>query len=312
MILVDGRFGTAKAHASVQRQVTDLLQARGLPVEITALSYGDFAFLGHGPDDTLLSVGVELKTVADFVQAMQTGRLAGHQVPGLLDTYQRVYVVIDGVCRARRGSGLLEVPRGRSWAPLYLGRRPVVWSDVERFIVSLEEAGVRVRRTRTPHETAALIGTVVYPYWQKPYDAHATLGTLYVPTPFALTQDDEATARLRRVLVSLKTGIGYGRSKAVAAHFRSLYGLVTADAAAWRGIPGVGAQTVADTRAAIHATTPEPAATSRVSPRAHAATRRRGDSRGRPHRELGTGTGAERRVRAPRGRRRVPRRRQSE
>lgn len=259
------------------------------------MAFGDFAFMGCGPDDTMLTVGVELKTVADFVGSMHSGRLTGYQLPGLLETYPRVYVIVQGTYRARRGSGILEVPAGRRWRPLSLGARPVFWSDVEKFITGLEELGVRVWRTRTAPDTAQVLGHALYPFWQKPYDTHQSLQAGFLPAaPAALVPEAEARARLRRVCVSLKTGIGWGRSKAVAAHFDSIFDFVTATPSAWAGIPGVGPGIVAQTQDALHeriGTSAAPAGG--VPARRGAVAGNARHPRVRAHRELDTGDRAE-------------------
>lgn len=312
MIFVDPRYGTAKAgRTSAQKAVALALAGfPGIVVEESVLPFGDFTFLGHGPDDAVLQVGIELKTVSDFVTSMQTGRLAGYQVPGLLETYQRAYIVVQGFYRANRRTGALEMPAGNRWRALQVGQRPVFWSDVEKFISSLEELGIRVRRTRTPNETASVIGQVLYPFWQKPYDEHATFHAHYTaPATLALVREDEAAARIRRVCVALKTGIGYGRSKAVADRFESVYGMVTAEPAAWQGLPGIGKGIVAQTVQALHERVKVQAVRAgRVPARHEAAT---GDARAtqrRSQHELDAGRRAQRGVPAARPSRRVARR----
>lgn len=310
MIFVDPRYGSARpGKVSAQRAVASALRDAGLEVVENAMPFGDFAFIGSGPDDTAVPIGIEMKTVQDFITSMLSGRLAEHQVPGLLDTYKRVYLIIEGFYRSRRGSGLLEVPAGGGWRVLQYGRRPVLWADVERFITSLEEAGVRVRRTRTSRETASVIATTLYPFWQKDYAEHRTLRGLYVPAPLTLVQEDEATARLRRVCVALKTGIGYGRSKAVAEHFRSIANMVNAEIAVWEGIPGVGPQIAAQTRQALHEGIPAQAARAgRVSARGTAAPRSVRPTRVRAHNDVAAGGGPQRRVRTTRAGARTSRR----
>jgi len=256
MIFLDPRFGETKQAPGSERLAAFKkdLEGFGADVVVQQMEFGDAAFIGNGPDGPI-KVGIELKTIKDLINGMQTKRLAGHQIPGLLETYGRTYLVVEGFYRAGRPSGILEMPYGRRWRGFYAGKRPIFWADVEKFLTGLEEVGVRLRRTRTPHETARVIAQVLQGFWNKDYAAHRSLDVVYTAQPL-LNRDDEATARIRRVLVALKSGVGDGRSKDVARAFGSIYGLVTADVNAWSGVEGIGKTIAAKTVQAIRAEIP--------------------------------------------------------
>jgi ERCC4-type nuclease len=239
VIFIDPRFGSEQKGARAShREVAELLPKLGIDVEPLGMEYGDFAWFGNGPDGPI-PIGVELKTVPDFVSSMLSGRLGDHQVPGLLDTYRRVYLIIEGEYQVQP-SGLLEVPgRGGRWVPVHAGSRPVFWPDTEKFLAGLEEAGIRVRRTLESAETANVIGRVLYSFWAKDYDKHTSIGGLYKPPFMQLVREDPTTHRLRLVASSLP-GIGHGRSKAVAQKFRSIRQMVNAEASEWEEIEGIG------------------------------------------------------------------------
>lgn len=312
MILVDPRFGSKRpGQRSSHQQVAEALTELGADVQLQRLECGDFAFLGNGPDGPIW-IGTELKVVSDFVNSMRSGRLAD-QVIEMAHKYQRSYLIVEGFYRARRGSGLLEVPRGRRWKPLMAGPRPVFWVEVERFMASLEEAGVRVRRTRTSHETARVLAHVLYGFWDKPYDEHRSLRVMQVPAGFSLTKEDETTARIRRVAACLP-GIGWGRSRLVAERFRSIEGMVGADEAAWEAIDGIGQKIAGDVVQAIREQIPTAphSSTRRLSTRGRLPARSRSHSRQRPHAELDAGRAAERCLSARAVGDRKPRRRAAE
>lgn len=320
MIFVDPRHGSKERKSHDIGPALDAMQ-----IEHTSqmLDSGDACFFGNGPDSPI-KVGIELKLVPDFVGSMLSGRLTDQLERLTAGGYQRVYLIIEGFYRASRRNGLLEVPRGRRWRPLYTGRRVVSWADVERFITGIEETGVRIRRTRTPHETSKVIGQVLYGFWQKEYSKHQSLNTLYVPEIFSLTSEDETTRRIRRFLVALKSGVGSGRSKAVAEHFGSIYNIATSDEGAWTGIPGVGAGVAAEVVKSLHATSPgftlrEPSvpatrrvSTSSVPKRHHAADSGTHHSRQRQDKKLDAGCRPQRAVRQARRSHRSVARRESE
>ncbi len=87
-LLVDDREGS--------KQLAPLLDGMGLSVEVTRLEFGDVAFVGRGMRGVPLTIGLEHKRVSDLVQSLSNDRLAGHQLPGMLQTYDRCYLVIEG------------------------------------------------------------------------------------------------------------------------------------------------------------------------------------------------------------------------
>jgi ERCC4-type nuclease len=305
VILCDPRFGSErKGQRSSHRAVSEALVALGVEVEPMLLPFGDFAFIGNGPDGPI-QIGVELKVVSDLVTSMRSGRLA-EQIIGMSAQYARSYVVIEGLYRVNRRNGLLEVPRGRMYSPLRCGPRPIYWSDIERFITGIEEAGVRVRRTRSSFETALVIHRVIQGFWDKDYKDHTSLQVMRsaVP-PMTLVREDPVTARIRRVAKALDVGIGWERSKAVAEHFRSIARLAEADAGEWEGIEGIGATIARDARKAIREEITASRVPARVVPqRDRAAARSPRDSRQRPSRRVDTARAAQRRVPANRAGRR--------
>lgn len=236
-----------------------------LPYELTPLSYGDAMFMGNGPGGPV-SVGVELKNIFDFINSMHTGRLAGHQIPGLLDTYDHSWIVVEGFYRSRKGSGIAEVPRGPAWMPLYLGKRPVFWNEIEAFITSIEvQCGIHVRRTRTEHETARLIGNVLVPWWDKQWGDHRSLRQLDRPQGQRLqlkVERDPVKVRMHHVAAGLGSAIGYERGLKVvnAGVFHSVSELINGTPEQWQEALGVakGKVHAANIVAAIHERTADP------------------------------------------------------
>src|SRR5260370_42363568 len=87
-----------------------LLRPHGKDVYSQHLDFGDYAFDGYGPRGVVL-VGVERKRIDDIVNSIHSGRFAGHQLPGLIETFDYSYLVIEGMFR-RGDDGELTTPRG--------------------------------------------------------------------------------------------------------------------------------------------------------------------------------------------------------
>lgn len=242
MILLDPRVGS--------KHLAPEFEAIGAAYELTPLEFADASFLGTGEDERPATIGVEVKNVRDLVNSMQSGRLAGHQIPGLLEQYQHVWLAVEGVYRRSRGNNVVEIPRGSSWSPLYLGKRPVFWSQLENFLTSLEVlAGVHVRRTRTPRETAEFIH-LLYEWWQKP--DHKALKVIHRQAPRTeLRRLDETTKQIRDLANTLP-GIGYDRAMAIAKKLKSPSDLFLMTERDWREIDGVGKTLAKRIVAALH------------------------------------------------------------
>lgn len=288
MITLDPRVGSKH-----MKPIFDRLK---VPYQVGPLEFGDCEFIGSGPNDTPVIISVEIKggrNGSDFLTSMQSGRLAGHQAPGL-QRLDRRYLIVEGLRPNRQGV---------LWISGH-ARRPIFMADVNRYLTGLEETGLRVRRTSSPEHTAHVIFKELYQFWQKPYHEHTSTNTVYVPPVFTLIEEEEALARFRRVLVAMKVGVGAGRSKPVAEHFGSIYAMVNSEVGDWRGIDGIGKKTPGEVLRAVReivgsaqsttknrATGRTPA--SRVSPRARGAHRSKRTTRKHQSARVDASTGAE-------------------
>lgn len=204
---------------------------------LTRLEYGDSAFLGLGVDNTPVSIGVERKRLNDLLTSMTSGRLSGHQLPGLLSSYDIVYLIVEGLWRACPRSGILEKPNARGWGPVQLGSRTFMAKEIWSYLNTLQIlAGVYIWRSGTARATAQWI-TNLYHWWNsKPVDAHKSHTAPHIACAQLV---NKKLSLVQRVAAELP-GVGFGRSKAVANRFGSLLEMVMADEKAWRGIDGIG------------------------------------------------------------------------
>lgn len=104
MLLVDYRDGS--------KELLKPLLAMGLPAEEATLEFGDVAFIGRGAGGAQVDVGIEFKTLRECVGAMRTQRLEGHQAPGMRDTYDFRWLLVEGEL-LYRSNGLLLRRAGR-------------------------------------------------------------------------------------------------------------------------------------------------------------------------------------------------------
>jgi ERCC4-type nuclease len=228
MITIDSRVGSKELIGHF---------AKGVAV-LGHLEFADAAFTGVKGKD-VVSVGVERKALSDLLSSMQTGRLAGVQLNGLLACYDVVYLVVEGIYKVDH-SGRILIPRGGSWLPFHLGRRQFTSRELDGFVNSLcIEAGFLVRETHTLHGTAMLIYNL-YRWWQK--ESHHSLLAMHkhrFPDDAAGGVILQPPSLARRIAAELP-GIGWKRSLDVAAHFGSVERMMSASVDEWIKIPGIG------------------------------------------------------------------------
>ena len=161
MILVDDRIGSV--------ELAPLLSA---PNMVCRLDYADFAWSGDGPNGPI-DVGVERKGLMDLLQSMTTGRLSGHQLIGLTNRYDWVYLLVEGVWRPDRHSGILQRIGGKGkWIAAAQGSRRFMARDVYNFLNTIQVmCGVVVIQTSNQWETAKWLDSN-YGWWQKGWEKH--------------------------------------------------------------------------------------------------------------------------------------------
>ena len=241
-ILIDPRAGS-KALAEHIPAPLCLLS----PVNLDA----DFEFAASGPDG-IMPVGGEYKTMSDFLTSVTDGRLCGTQLPRMLRTYSRVYLLIEGETRTS-DTGILETRQWDREGKKYVwkaarGRKGEGWTAQEFYgrIASIEEfGGVRVCRTGTSYPPKDIVQSArwivaLYHYWQKEYTEHSSYR--------AWDRSSEARSKPMNLLTTTSDlplvqrwaeklpGIGEDKSKYVAQHFRSAGRMARATDREWEKV----------------------------------------------------------------------------
>lgn len=227
-ILVDERVGS--------KDLLDPLRDRHLPAELMKLDAGDVAFEGDGPTGPLM-VGIERKRIKDMLDSMRSGRLAGHQLVGLLRDYQVNYLIIEGGYRPNPNSGVLEVFQNGNWQTLRLGTQGFPYSELEGYLLGVENrANVKVRWTYNRAQTVNLIQTM-WNWWGVKWCDHRSLDCIYTPPPPTLGFIKPSFER--KVAVQLE-GVGWERSEAVVERFPTVMEMAAATEKEWREVAGIG------------------------------------------------------------------------
>lgn len=252
MIFVDRREGSA-----------DLAPLIKTPNMLCELEFGDASFTGESKEGTV-SVGVERKKIRDLLNSISTGRLSAHQLPGMLNSYDYSYIIVEGVWKGNR-SGELVISRdwGKTFLPVFYGKRKWTAEGVWNYLTTIETfLHVPFRITRDARDTARTIETL-YRWWQH-YHRHTSHLALHdrnladekklVCLDPRKTNVDSLTDKQRQVreIASRLPHIDSMRSIDVAKKFGSVKEMFEAGEKAWLSIPGIGKQTVKEVFKVLH------------------------------------------------------------
>ena len=200
------------------------------------LEYADFAFEGKGPEGVAWRIGIERKTIRDLLACIQSGRFSGHQLRGLLNGFNEVYLIVEGFFKGD-SQGVLVTYEAGEWRSLGLGPNCYMMRDIWLWLnTEAIGAGIHWNKTANPRETASFVSTL-YRWWTfKEYEGHRShlqpnTGQVASLGNFSL---------VRRVASQL-SGIGWEkRSRAIESAFDSIEEMVHATESDWQSIEGIG------------------------------------------------------------------------
>lgn len=222
MILVDYREGS--------KELAEPLVKMGLPVEVTELPFGDFAFTGRGPGGKSVDVGVEYKQLRECVSSLRTGRLQGHQLPGMRGTpplYDFAWLLIEGELRFNQRGVLLRRTGRREFKPMPGG---MTISEFNKRLLDMHlQAGLVPWHTANEKESVEWIADLYRTWTDKAWEEHkAHIGMYHAPTLIPISDE-------RRALCALP-GVGAQVSKAAIEKFGTVKKAMNAPLDAWAGL----------------------------------------------------------------------------
>lgn len=237
MILIDDRLGS--------KELAQYFEKDEVEHKLTSLEFGDIAFTGKGPHGPV-NVGIEVKKRAEFLQSMQSGRLAGHQLPGMADNYDKSYVFIEqdavqvmtgrGIVKDRplkRGAhrGYTEIKGGKFTDRQSLGFQ---FSINEFFNVPVYMFSTQLALCRSVW--------ILYQWWQKPYTKHGTGGVIYNSAHAGMSGRVSPLVKM----VATIPGVGPEKAKLIAQEFGSLQAMIESGKYRWMRIDGIGEKLAVD------------------------------------------------------------------
>jgi len=225
MILIDARTGSRELAPHITS-----------PKTICHLDYADFAFSGNGPEGQV-GVGVERKTLMDLLQSMTSGRLSGHQVIGLREQYDEVYLLVEGVWRPHAVTGVLMRIGGKGkWIAAAQGSRRFMVRDVWNFCHSLTNiCGVHVVCTSNMTESGRWLDAT-FAWWNKRWTDHKSHAQWVRPREHATFRKPGLTTRFFAQL----DGIGWDKAKKLGEFYPDMEAVIHADEKELQTVDGIG------------------------------------------------------------------------
>jgi len=224
-ILIDSRKGSA-----------ELAQYITAPTKIAHLEFADFSFLGNG-QHCPVSVGIERKSIRDLISSIVSGRLSGHQLIGLSNSYDYSYIVVDGVFKTGK-DGLIRVPKGRGeWCVVQLGSQVIPKSMIDNYLNNLlVVCGVFHEFTPSAHQTGAWV-TSLYKWWQKPWADHKAHLAFHSDAPKrAMFKKPSLVHRMIKEIDK----VGWDKGLAISKKFACMADIVMADKKDIESVRGIG------------------------------------------------------------------------
>jgi ERCC4-type nuclease len=218
MIHIDHRVGSA-----------ELAKYFVEPIEVGKLMFGDFAFIGRGPDGPV-HIGIERKHIRDLIDSVKSGRLWGHQIPGMLDVFDYSYLVIEGVFKMQPEYTMLPV--GNRWIKLKIGSKVL-----DPFLNSVQVlTGMMIHYTMGKKATAQYVESL-YRWWGKNFGDHGAYG----PYMRSSRLPEKCTnGAMVYMMARCLPGVGVKKAESIRQHFSSVVDMVNAPAEEWLKIPEIG------------------------------------------------------------------------
>lgn len=230
MIWIDDR---EEVHAKDSKKISHYLTS---PFKVRRMEYADIAFQGNGPDGPV-SIGIERKQFRDMIDSMASGRFSGHQFLGLMNSYDYVYILIEGLFKVGN-DGYLRRPKGSSWVVVQLGNRSLSSKYLYNWLNEMSVMCQVRHEFQVSIKAAGLWIDGLYSWWQKPWDNHSAMNQFYVP-PAPARAFFRPPSEFVRMIKEIE-GVGWDKAKEIGRKYSCMEELCRATIKELMGVKGVG------------------------------------------------------------------------
>jgi len=200
--------------------------------KLGTLRSADFRIQGICPlTKTRTLIGIERKTLPDFLSSIRKGRLWGHQIRRMQEQYKYRFLVLEGLYRFNV-NGLVETFSRGSWYEL----EGVTAAEIEGALISIGViGGFHIWHTAVMMETAGFVMEVNRWFEKSTHHSHESISFNPFSETIALTRPTLCTRMAAQI-----GGIGAGKAREVGQHFETAHRMIRAHENAWRQVPGIG------------------------------------------------------------------------
>lgn len=207
--------------------------------QLYPVEYGDTCFVGAPVDGVGTLACQERKKLGDMISCIESGRHINQVRRAYQAGWNRQSLILQLDQPIREGvGGFLEVRRGKSWEPYTGIGREFHYNKLMDYLNEIYWlGGIQVIITRsTKQSVEAIVG--VYRVLSKPPEGHRILDKFYsAPIPkVSLLGVPPLIERMAKEL----PGVGWERSKAIAARFVTVRRMARATEDEWLDVAGIG------------------------------------------------------------------------
>lgn len=234
MLYIDDRIGAKELATEVQT-----------PCTVKRLDYADIMFLGNGPTGKV-SIGIERKRFRDLMNSMQTGRLSGHQLIGLKNSYDFVFLLVEGVFKIGK-DGYLRRPKGQSWVVEQLGDRPLPSSYMYNYLLELSIFAQVIVVFQFNIQCSALWIDGAYSWFQRPWESHHAHAQFEIDTgkePSTFEEIQRKPKLLVRMIKEIE-GVGWTKAKALGRKYSDVVTMAFEEPKELMKVKGIGKELAA-------------------------------------------------------------------
>lgn len=224
MIFIDNRTGSKELYHHFQHNTAQL----------TNLDFADFMFVGNGPQGPV-TIAIERKVMSDLISSMTSGRLSGYQIPGLLRSYNYVWLVIEGIWQTSQKDSCIQTWTRKGWQDYKFDGRFHKSRDIIKYLLTISiKSNIRVWFTSNSKETVNFI-TALFRWWtDKEYEDHRSL--IQEHEPIITFEKPTLLKRLAKEL----DGVGSKKAGRVSKMFNTPLEMCLANEKVWMEIEGIG------------------------------------------------------------------------
>ena len=241
MILLDPRDGNGKQDVGASIQMCSTIRQLGVLCDRYQVDAADACFEGKGPQGNML-IGMERKTIHDMLKCIDDGRYNMQRIK-MKQMYAKSFLLMEGMWKAHDEYGYLmegfvNKDGKLSWAHCKPGGKPVMFSKLYNYLISVAHSGVIISYPQNLTQTCHHIVNTFH-YHQKRWQDHTSLldrQLLNIPT--LVTKP-----KLIRKWAEDLEGVGVKTAIEAEKLFKRPIRLATADESDWLRLEGVGVAT---------------------------------------------------------------------